>query len=60
MVVSNLYGSATSAVALLTVNLATVDDGFNPGMTNFFSSLAMQPDGKILVGGIYQLGEPDA
>ena len=31
VVVSNQYGNVTSAVALLTVNGATLDSGFNPG-----------------------------
>jgi uncharacterized delta-60 repeat protein len=50
VVVSNLYGSVTSAVATLTVNLA-VPDGFNPGANGQVNALAIQPDGKILVGG---------
>jgi uncharacterized delta-60 repeat protein len=55
VVVSNQYGTATSSVALLTVNLATLDGGFNPGAyTNSDAySLALQPDGKILVGGFF-------
>ena len=51
VVVRNQYGSVTSAVALLTVNLAALDSGFNPGPNNSVSSLAVQADGKILVGG---------
>ncbi len=51
VVVSNQYGSVASAVALLAVNLATLDSGFNPGPNNGVSSLAVQADGKILVGG---------
>jgi len=54
VVVNNQYGSATSAVALLTVNLASLDSGFNPrlgGVPGYVNSLAVQADGKILVGG---------
>jgi hypothetical protein len=31
----------------------SLDPGFNPTVTNFVSSLALQPDGKILVGGYF-------
>ena len=54
VVVSGPYGSATSAVALLTVNLVTLDSGFNPGPNDSsVNSLALQADGKILVGGSF-------
>ena len=49
VVVSNQYGSLTSAVALLTMSLP--DPGFNPGASSDVFSLAVQADGKILVGG---------
>ncbi len=45
--------SATSAPAVLTVNLATLDNTFNPGASNGVATLAVQPDGKILVGGSF-------
>ena len=57
VVVRNTYGSVTSAVALLTVNLATVD-ACNP-LTNLIvgsrgvNCMATQADGKILVGGYF-------
>jgi len=51
VVVSNVYGSVTSAVALVTVNLATLDSSFNPGASSTVYCLAVQADGKILVGG---------
>jgi uncharacterized delta-60 repeat protein len=51
VVVTNRYGSVTSTVAQLTVNLATLDSGFNPGADDVVYCLAEQPDGKILVGG---------
>jgi uncharacterized delta-60 repeat protein len=50
VVVSNAWGSVTSAAASLTVNLA-LPDSFNPGGAFFVRSLAEQADGKILVGG---------
>jgi len=62
VVVSNQYGSVTSAVAVLAVNLATLDSGFNPGLKQspgsqvYASSLALQADGKILVGGAFSMG----
>ena len=51
VVVSNVYGSVTSAVDLLEVNLATLDSSFNPGANGAVEALAVQADGKILVGG---------
>lgn len=57
VVVSNTFGSITSAPALLTVNLATLDSTFNPGTGGTDDpsvySLAAQADGKILVGGAF-------
>jgi uncharacterized delta-60 repeat protein len=54
VVVSNQYGSVTSAVAVLSVNLAVLDLAFNPGAgsANLYA-LAEQPDGKILLGGFF-------
>ena len=52
--VVNQYGSATSAMALLTVNGVTLDDGFTSGTEGAPASvysLALQADGKILVAG---------
>lgn len=56
-VVSNSSGTATSSIALLTVNQAFVDS-FSPsfgfaGGTGTVDCLARQKDGKILVGGFY-------
>ncbi|MEI6395962.1 MAG: immunoglobulin domain-containing protein, partial [Verrucomicrobiota bacterium] len=58
--VTNQYGSATSTVAMLTVNLITVDSSFNPEASGGVYSLAVQPDGKILVGGSFTMlsGQP--
>ncbi len=56
VVVTSPYGSATSPVELLTVNAATVDARFNPGAGGtdpYVYSLAVQADGKILVGGSF-------
>jgi uncharacterized delta-60 repeat protein/uncharacterized repeat protein (TIGR02543 family) len=52
VVVTGPYGSVTSAVAVLTVNLTTADT-FNPGANNDVYCLAVQADGKILVGGTF-------
>ena len=51
--VTSPYGSVTSQVALLTVNQATADPGFNPEADGDVFSLAVQADGKILVGGLF-------
>ena len=48
VVVSTAFGSTTSTVAMLTVNVAT-PDAFNPGAASV-TALAVQPDGKVLVG----------
>ncbi len=50
--VSNVYGSATSSTASLTVQ-APVDANFNPAADAAVSALAVQPDGRILVGGVF-------
>ena len=49
--VSNASGSMTSASAALTVNLVTSETVFNPGADYYVNTLAVQADGKILVGG---------
>ncbi len=51
--VSNPWGSVTSAVAMLTVVNSSAPDNFNPGVNGTIYSMAMQPDGKILVGGFF-------
>ena len=60
VVVSSQYGSVTSAVALLTVNLVTPEGGFNPVADNSVYALAVQADGKVLVGGVFSTldGQP--
>ena len=50
VVVTNAYGAMTSAVALLTVNGA-IADGLNPLPNYPVHSLAVQPDGRTVVGG---------
>jgi uncharacterized delta-60 repeat protein len=58
VVVANHHASVTSLVAELTVDLATLDSGFNPGANAIVSSLSVQADGKVLVGGAFTvLGE---
>ena len=49
--VTSSYGSVTSSVALLTVNQATADPGFSPEANGDVFSLAVEAEGKILVGG---------
>ena len=43
--------SVTSAPAMLNVNAAVVDGTFNPNSDGSVHALAVQPDGKVLVGG---------
>ena len=50
LVASNSFGSVLSAAAVLSVNLA-VCDAFNPGANGRIRGLALQPDGRIVVGG---------
>jgi len=45
IVVANGFGSVTSMVFVLTVNLAVPDD-FNPGADGIVYTLALPPDGK--------------
>jgi uncharacterized delta-60 repeat protein len=56
--VTGPYGSATSLVASLTLPYYPAPDSFNPGAVGGYAeSLAVQPDGKILTGGVFiQLG----
>jgi len=51
VVVTSPYGSATSSVAWLTVNGTTVEARFRLSASSYVSSLAVQADGKILLGG---------
>ncbi len=48
--VCSAYGCVGSSIAELSVNLALPEQGFNPSAGHVYS-LAMQPNGKILVGG---------
>ncbi len=52
VVVGNPFGTLTSSVALLTVNLAGPDT-FNPSADHLVSTTAFQADGKIVVGGSF-------
>jgi uncharacterized delta-60 repeat protein len=52
VVVSNGFGTVTSAVASLTVNLASAD-AFNPSANGTVYTAAIQAEGKILVGGTF-------
>ena len=55
VIVSNGFGSITSGVAVLTILSPVLPDGFNPGAGGLsplvVGSLALQADGKVLVGG---------
>ncbi len=51
--VSHASGSVTSIVATLTVNLSTLDTGFNAAASDSVCALALLPDGKMLVGGFF-------
>ncbi len=51
VVVTNAIGNITSAPAGLTINFASAD-AFNPSPSPWAYSLAVQPDGKVLVGGL--------
>jgi uncharacterized delta-60 repeat protein len=53
LVISNVSGSVTSAVATLTILNPAVADSFNAGANNSVYSLAAQQDGKILLGGSF-------
>ena len=50
MIVSNGYGAVTSAIANLNLNLG-LPDSFAPPLNDEVRSLALQPDGKMLIGG---------
>ncbi|MBE0543181.1 MAG: immunoglobulin domain-containing protein [Verrucomicrobia bacterium] len=52
VMVSNSYGSVTSAVAVLTVTPRLLDT-FNPAANSIVNSMAIQADGKILLGGAF-------
>lgn len=51
VIVSNTFGSVTSAPALLTVNATMLDVPFNPGADLNVNVMAVQSDGRILVAG---------
>jgi uncharacterized delta-60 repeat protein len=52
-VISNQFGSVTSATVLLTVNAPTLDPAFGAWADGDIYALALQPDGRILVGGAF-------
>ena len=60
VVASSLGGSATSAVVALKVATPAAPDSFNPGANKTVWSLAVQKDGKIVVGGDFTIlaGQP--
>ncbi len=52
-VVSNSYGTVTSAPAVLTINAVTVDAEFGPSPNGPVSWLALQGDDKLVVAGSF-------
>lgn len=56
-VATSTHGSASSAVASLAVNLATVDLSFNPGQESSTWASSLTPDGRIFAyGGFSRIG----
>lgn len=53
VLVTSPHGSATSAVATLTANFATVDEGFNATVNGPIIALAPDRSGRILAGGYF-------
>jgi len=53
LAISATYGSITSSPAVVTVNLAPLDTRFDPDADGSVTTLALQPDGKILAGGAF-------
>ena len=60
VVICNALGCITSSPAPLTVNAATLDAGFNPGVAEDIlwlppsvNSVVLQTDGKILLSGVF-------
>jgi uncharacterized delta-60 repeat protein len=54
VVVSNSFGIQTNVIAFLDINLASVDYSFSPGTDDYnIRALALQTDGKIIVGGYF-------
>jgi uncharacterized delta-60 repeat protein len=55
VVVSNSFGGVTSAVAVLSVNLALVDSfvAQPSGLYPYVKALAVLPDGKVIMGGSF-------
>jgi uncharacterized delta-60 repeat protein len=51
VIVGNVFGSLTSSVAPVSVNLATTDGTFNPQPDGEVDTVLVQPDGKIVLGG---------
>jgi uncharacterized delta-60 repeat protein len=52
VVVTSTFGAVTSAVAVLTVDVATAD-AFAPDPSGFVYAIAVQADGEILAGGSF-------
>jgi uncharacterized delta-60 repeat protein len=52
VIVSNAFGCVTSRVAVLTVNLITVDPSWSGGV-NYIDSMALLKEGKVVVSGSF-------
>ena len=60
VLVSNSFGCLTSSVASLTILSPAIPDSFSPAADATVYALALQPDGKLIVGGDFQTlaGQP--
>ncbi len=52
VMVSNLYGSVTSTPGVVTVNMSAIDD-WVPDANAIVHTTAVQPDGRVVVGGSF-------
>jgi uncharacterized delta-60 repeat protein len=59
-VISNIWGHLNSVAVPLTVNTATVDPSFIAGTDGYVTCIALQSDGKALIGGHFSMlgGQP--
>jgi uncharacterized delta-60 repeat protein len=53
MVRAGLLSAALALVPFRALAISPVDDGFNPNPNGIVNAVAIQPDGKILVGGYF-------
>jgi uncharacterized delta-60 repeat protein len=55
VIVSNAFGTVTSSNATLSVVWVSVPDSFNPAPDGIVNALAVQADGKVVVGGEFSV-----